>query len=185
MRSLKRTRSFEPVWWGSVFDDEISLNAADGNSNGPPVHTLILGTHPSIQSLSRQQYYGHPLNAFWYIAGDCLGFCRSLAVSPSTGKPYAYCQRHLSHEKDDILEYPDQLKRLVQHGFALWDIVGECERPGSLDGDIREEVPNPIGEFCEGGQLKLAGWGDETESSVKRIVIANGTTGASFLARAS
>jgi hypothetical protein len=25
------------------------------------IHTLILGTHPSIQSLAKEQYYGHPM----------------------------------------------------------------------------------------------------------------------------
>jgi hypothetical protein len=25
------------------------------------IHTLILGTHPSIQSLEKTQYYGHPV----------------------------------------------------------------------------------------------------------------------------
>jgi len=26
-----------------------------------PVHTLILGTHPGLQSLKKAQYYGHPM----------------------------------------------------------------------------------------------------------------------------
>jgi hypothetical protein len=42
-----------------------------------PVHTLILGTHPSVKSLEEQEYYGHAMNAFWWIAGDCLGFRRA------------------------------------------------------------------------------------------------------------
>jgi len=47
-QALSRTQSFSAL----VYDKEYV-----------PVHTLILGTHPSIQSLSKKQYYGHPMNA--------------------------------------------------------------------------------------------------------------------------
>ena len=39
-----------------------------------PPRVLILGSHPSTQSLQRSEYYGHRRNAFWWIAGDALGF---------------------------------------------------------------------------------------------------------------
>ena len=50
-RASSRTQSFSAL----VYDKEYV-----------PVHTLILGTHPSIQSLSKKQYYGHPMNA-WVV----------------------------------------------------------------------------------------------------------------------
>ena len=140
----------------------------------------ILGTHPSIQSLSRNEMYGHPLNAFWYIAGDALGFRRSAAVSPKTGKPYANLHDHLRH--DNVIDYSRQLETLTSRGFAVWDIVAECEREGSLDADIEKEVPNPIREWCE-GRLGEASEDVKRHLDVKRIVIANGTTGAKFFVR--
>mmetsp|Transcript_14735 Transcript_14735/g.30201 ORF Transcript_14735/g.30201 Transcript_14735/m.30201 type:complete len:780 (-) Transcript_14735:47-2386(-) len=165
---VERTKSFEPKWWGNVIND---------GSEYPPVHTLILGTHPSITSLSKNEMYGHPLNAFWYLAGDAIGFRRSASVSPKTGKPYVYYHDHLRYDDGHILEYSQQLERIVAKGFAMWDIVAECEREGSLDQNILEEKPNQIREFCEGTLNNIK------ESAVKRIVIANGTTGSKFFVK--
>ena len=197
MSPVKRTKSFEPAWWGNVIatPDTISVHshAAAGvtpisalkkrkrgasNQAFPPVHTLILGTHPSIASLDRNEMYGHPQNAFWYIAGDSLGFRRSAAVSPTTGKKYATFHDHLRYH--EILDYPQQLERIASKGFALWDIVAECEREGSLDTDIKKEVANPIREFCEGTLYDDIG---SDCFSIKRIVIANGTTGAQMFVK--
>ena len=172
---IERTESFEPAWWGNVLVDKTQSTLVTKNksivpskANYPPIHTLILGTHPSIASLSTNQFYGHPLNAFWYLVGDSLGFRRGSAISPTTNKPYVNFYNHLRYGMDEIIEYDEQLETLVSKGFALWDIVRECERKGSLDTDIDKETPNPIREFCE------------NRGSVKRIVIANGTTGSKF-----
>ena len=53
-------------------------------------HTLILGTYPSITSLTDNRYCAHPLNAFWWIARDCLGFRRDTGISPCTGLAYKF-----------------------------------------------------------------------------------------------
>jgi len=124
--------------------------------------------------------YGFPTNAFWYIAGDALGFRRSTAVSPKTGKPYVYFHDHLRHTNNEILDYPQQLERMVSKGFAIWDIIAECEREGSLDTDIEGEVVNPIRDFCEG---TLNDSIDSEHLGIKRIVISNGTTGAKFFVK--
>ncbi|KAL3797635.1 hypothetical protein HJC23_013467 [Cyclotella cryptica] len=192
--TIERTQSFEPAWWGNILVDRTHSHITEkttNNSHGinvhasnelnapdyPPVHTLILGTHPSIASLSKNQFFGHPQNAFWYLVGDALQFRRCDAVSPSTNKPYVYFYDHLRYGMDKIIDYDKQLEALVSKGFALWDIVQECERKGSLDADINREVANPIKEFCNGTMFHGAGRG------VKRIVIANGTTGASFFVK--
>lgn len=82
------------------------------------VHTLILGSFPSEASLAAGQYYAHPRNQFWPILGQILG------------EPLA------------ALDYPQRLARMLAHGIGLWDVLGACERAGSLDADIRAAQPN-------------------------------------------
>ena len=85
---------------------------------------LVLWTAPSIASLAKQQYYGHPQNAFWRIMGRLFGAERDL--------PY------------------DERKRIVcEHGVAIWDVFRECHRAGSLDTSIHveSETPNDIAAF--------------------------------------
>jgi tRNA G26 N,N-dimethylase Trm1 len=50
----RRTRSFDPVWSGTLADP--------GRASEVVVepHTLILGTHPSRESLARGKYYAFP-----------------------------------------------------------------------------------------------------------------------------
>ena len=47
---IERTESFQPV-------SHLTFNPQSDRK----IHTLILGTHPSIKSLAQSQYYGHPL----------------------------------------------------------------------------------------------------------------------------
>lgn len=75
-----RTQSFGPLWAGTLRDHlSFSVNSSsllDNDSNNhstnhnnqhllpislPKPHTLILGTHPSVTSLTQRQYYGHPM----------------------------------------------------------------------------------------------------------------------------
>lgn len=86
--------------------------------------TLILGSMPSVASLEKKQYYGHPRNAFWKLMAQLNGF-----------------------------EWQEDYKRNVaevsRRGIAVWDVIGECERPGSLDSAIIKgsERLNPIPEL--------------------------------------
>ena len=75
---------------------------------------LILGSMPSRESLSRQQYYAHPRNAFWPLITAML-------------------------EADDRLDYPARCSLLREHQIALWDVLAGCEREGSLDSAIRDD----------------------------------------------
>jgi len=75
---------------------------------------LILGSMPGEESLRRQQYYGHPRNAFWRIINENL---------PNRS-------------------YEDRCSFLLAHGIALWDVLKSAHRQGSLDSAIRNEKPN-------------------------------------------
>lgn len=48
--AVERTQSFQPL-------SHLSLNP----ESDMKIHTLILGTHPSITSLAENKYFGHPL----------------------------------------------------------------------------------------------------------------------------
>lgn len=87
---------------------------------------LILGSMPSRQSLSKQQYYAHPRNSFWWIMGNMLGF-------------------------DPSLEYRRRCLALIQSKIALWDVLLDCQRAGSLDSAIvrSSEQANDFADFFE------------------------------------
>jgi hypoxanthine-DNA glycosylase len=84
----------------------------------PDARVLILGSMPSARSLAKQQYYGHPQNAFWPIMGRLFGAGPELA-------------------------YEDRKRILCQRGVAVWDVLRECHREGSLDTAIRVESESP------------------------------------------
>lgn len=82
------------------------------------VTTLILGSFPSAASLRKGQYYGHPQNQFWKLVG-------AVVDAPL----YA-------------MQYEARLKTLLARHVGLWDIIGKCERTGSLDSNIRNALHN-------------------------------------------
>lgn len=75
---------------------------------------LVLGSFPGEASLAAGQYYAHPRNHFWPIAGALLGV------------PLA------------ALAYEQRIAALLAAGLGLWDTIVACRRAGSLDGAIRE-----------------------------------------------
>jgi hypoxanthine-DNA glycosylase len=88
----------------------------------PHARILILGSLPGDESLRKQQYYGNPRNQFWAILGRVL-------------------------EADVPDDYSERLAYLEHHGVALWDVIERAERHGSLDSNIRNEIPNDFGKL--------------------------------------
>ncbi|MGF6417306.1 TDG/mug DNA glycosylase family protein [Stenotrophomonas sp. AN71] len=85
---------------------------------------LLLGSMPGVASLQEQRYYAHPRNRFWPVVAGICGFDAGLA-------------------------YEQRLQALTSQGIGLWDVIGRCERRGSLDADIVRgtEVPNALPEL--------------------------------------
>lgn len=103
----------------------------------PEARVMIVGSMPSVKSLSDAQYYAHPRNAFWPILFEVFG------ETPT----------------DD---YEAKKKLIRSHGLALWDVALVCEREGSLDSNMRDvqfndfaalykECPHIHTVLCNGG----------------------------------
>jgi hypoxanthine-DNA glycosylase len=100
---------------------------------------LVLGSFPGAASLAAQQYYAHPRNQLWPI------------LSALTGEDLA------------ALPYAERLSRLLAHGYGLWDVLGGCERDGSLDSAIRKPAANDFArlrELCP--SLETVGFNGQT-----------------------
>lgn len=80
---------------------------------------LILGTMPGIESLRKQEYYGHSRNMLWKMIAHITG-------------------------KEIPEQYEEKLKLLNAVGIALWDVCMTCIRKGSLDSNIQDETPNDL-----------------------------------------
>ena len=117
----------------------------------PPIeressHTLILGTGPSVRSLLKQQYYGHERNAFWPIL------------------------QNLFNKETET--YEEKWLLLLERDIALWDVLANFRREGSLDSAYKEVVPNDLKLFLEGHQKirKVLFNGKKAESLYKKLI---------------
>jgi hypoxanthine-DNA glycosylase len=93
---------------------------------------LILGSMPSEASLLRQQYYGHPRNAFWPIMSALFGSAPELS-------------------------YQRRKEILMENGIAVWDVLQSCNRLGSSDSDIELatiKINDFAGFFAKYGSIK-------------------------------
>lgn len=109
----------------------------------PDAEILILGSMPGVASLEAGQYYAHPRNAFWPIMGALYG------ARPD-------------------LSYSDRVRVLARRKVAVWDVLQLCLRHGSLDADIRDEVPNDFAAFFA------------AHPKIRRIGLNGGKAAASF-----
>ncbi len=118
---------------------------------GAEAHTLILGTLPSQQSLMKQQYYGHPRNAFWPIMGELF------AAGPK-------------------IPYVERTQLLSRHGVAVWDVLKSGHRPGSMDAaiDVESAIPNDFGNlYTSHPELTLVCFNGQAAGRLFRDLVAD------------
>lgn len=110
---------------------------------------LILGSLPGEASLRAQRYYAHPQNQFWRLLGGAIG--EELAARP----------------------YDERIARLAARNIALWDVVGEARREGSLDGAIRGATPNQLAAFVASHpRLRAVAFNGKTAVRLGRAALA-------------
>ena len=118
---------------------------------------LILGSLPGEASLAAQRYYAYPTNQFWRLLGQAIG--------------------------EDLagLEYDARLGRLAARGIALWDVVAEATRRGSLDGAIRAATPNELAAYvATHPRLEAVAFNGKTAAAIGRRTLRN-CAGLTFL----
>ena len=109
---------------------------------------LILGSLPGEASLAAQRYYAHPTNQFWRLLGQAIG--EELAALP----------------------YEKRLERLAAREIALWDVVAEARRTGSLDGAILGATPNELADYVATHKRLLAvAFNGKTAAKIGRRVL--------------
>jgi len=109
---------------------------------------LILGSLPGEASLAAQRYYAHPTNQFWRLLGSAIG--------------------------EDLagLDYDARLARLAALEIALWDVVAEAQRRGSLDGAIRAATANELADYvATHPRLRAVAFNGRTAAAIGRRAI--------------
>jgi double-stranded uracil-DNA glycosylase len=118
---------------------------------------LILGSLPGEASLAAQRYYAHPTNQFWRLLGSAIG--------------------------EDLagLEYTSRLERLAARHIALWDVVAEAQRRGSLDGAIRAATPNELAAYVASHpRLEAVAFNGKTAGAIGRRALID-RAGVAFI----
>lgn len=87
---------------------------------------LILGSAPSVESLTQQRYYAHRFNHFWPIVAR---------VFDVGGDPEAFVAK----------DYAARTQQLCDTGVVVWDMCKEFVRPGSADSNLTCKQVNDIG----------------------------------------
>ncbi|MDJ0919278.1 MAG: DNA-deoxyinosine glycosylase [Woeseiaceae bacterium] len=128
------------------------MASTDPSAGFPPIESssariLILGSLPGQASIDVQQYYAHPRNAFWTIMRGLTG---------ADG------------------DYDERCRHLASSGIAVWDVLQQSVRPGSLDSSIRVDTarPNDFAQFFDRHRaLRVIGFnGRKAQDLFNRLV---------------
>src|SRR3990172_902671 len=84
---------------------------------------LILGTMPGQASIKANQYYGHQDNLFWDII-------------------FRVCIHDWKIDEVVSADYETKINLLFANRIAVWDVLQFCDRKGSLDKDILNQIHN-------------------------------------------
>lgn len=110
---------------------------------------LILGSLPGDASIATARYYAHPRNQFWHLLGNVIGVCLI------------------------EMEYNKRIEAIKNSGVALWDVIGEAHRPGSLDQKIRDVQLNDLSAFTHKlPNLRAVAFNGRKASDLARKVFA-------------
>ncbi|WP_149206738.1 DNA-deoxyinosine glycosylase [Flavobacterium johnsoniae] len=92
--------------------------------SSPDSKVLILGTMPGTKSLELNQYYGHSQNNFWKFMFTIF-------------------------KEEFSADYETKKALLLKNKIALWDVLQYCDRVGSLDSAIKNEIANDFETFLK------------------------------------
>ncbi len=95
---------------------------------GPDSKKLILGSFPSVKSREARFFYGHPQNRFWKILAALCGEPVPKSIE-------------------------EKIRLVLDHGFALWDVIASCEIVGSSDSSITNAAANDLRPILEGSRV--------------------------------
>lgn len=126
-----------------------SLKRSMAPVGSPDARLLILGSLPGEASLAAKRYYAHPTNQFWRLLGAAID------------------------EDLASLGYEHRLERLSARDIALWDVVAEARRAGSLDGAIRAATANELAAFAATHpRLEAVAFNGRTAAAIGRRALA-------------
>lgn len=129
----------------------------------PPVadartRVLVLGSLPGAASIAAGEYYAHPRNSFWRLAGVLAG--RDLVA----------------------LAYPARLDALRAARIGLWDVIAAAERRGSLDAAIRSPEAADLRALVAGlPALRAIGFNGATAARLGRRLLDPAPGGPALL----
>ena len=114
------------------------------------VKILILGSLPGKKSIELKEYYGHPRNRMWKI----------LCAINNCELP---------------TDYESKKTFLKKNKIGLWDVASSAERRGSLDSNIKKEIPNDVESLLlDFSSIKVIGFnGKKSESMYNKFFKLN------------